>query len=67
MKKIVKPVLKWIFEMTFSNLHTTRFVIFTIQRPSDPQILMLTVRSHANADQGRISTYKFVVPGLSRR
>ena len=47
MNKIVKTVSELVFEITLSTLqvHTTRFVIFTIQRPSDPQVLMLTVRT----------------------
>ena len=51
-KKIVKPVLEYVLEITFSHLqvHTTRFVVFTIQRQSDPQVLMLTGQSHTNAD-----------------
>ena len=29
---------------------TTRFVTFAIQKPSDTQVMMLAVRSHANMD-----------------
>ena len=50
-EKIVKPVIEWVLEIIFTNLlvHTTRFVTFTTQKPSDVQVMMLAVRSNANA------------------
>ena len=35
---------------------TTRFVTFTTQKPSDIQVMMLAVRSHANAKPERFKT-----------
>ena len=52
MKKSFKPAIELVLEIIFSNLqvHRAGSVIFTRQRPSDTQVLMLAVRSHANDD-----------------
>ena len=62
-KKIIKPVPEQVIEITFSNLqaHTTRFVVFTMQRPSDPhQVWMVTGRSDANAVLLNWSNFKAI-------
>ena len=50
MKKSFKPVIEYVLEIIFTNLqvHTTRFVTFTTQKPSYIEVMMmLAVRSHA--------------------
>ena len=49
--------------MIFTNLqvHTTRFVTFTIQKPSDTQVMMLAVRSQADAKHIQLARCKFKV------
>ena len=39
----------------------TRFVTFTTQKPSDIQVMMLPVRSHANARLIQLARCKFKV------
>ena len=55
MKNSFKPVI------IFTNLqvHTTRFVTFTIRKLSDTQVMMLAVRSHANAKLIHLGRCKF--------
>ena len=46
MKKSFKPVIEQVLEIISTNLevHTIRFETFTIQKPSDTQVMILTVR-----------------------
>ena len=62
-EKSLKPVIEQILEIIFTNLqhHTARFVAFTTQKPSDIQVMMLAVRSHANAILIELKRYKFKV------
>ena len=52
-----------VLEIIFTNLqvHTTRFVTFTTRKPSDIQVMMLPVRSHANAKLIQLARCKFKV------
>ena len=63
MKKSFKPVIEWVLEIIFINLHvpTTRFATFTTQKLSDIQVMMLEVRSHANAKLIQLARCKFKV------
>ena len=47
-----KPVIELVLEIILTNLQvqTTKFVTFTTQKPSDIQVMMFAVLSHANAN-----------------
>ena len=55
MKQSFKPVIENVLEVILTNLqvHTTKFVTFTTQKPSDIQVMMLAVRSHAHGKPGK--------------
>ena len=63
MKKSFKQVIEQVLEIIFINfqVHTTRFVTFTTQKPSDIQVMMLAVRSQANAKLIQLVRCKFEV------
>ena len=61
-------MIEQVLEIIFTNLqvHTTRSVTFAIQKPSDTEVMMLAVWSHANTIQlvrckFKVSWVKFVL------
>ena len=65
MRKSFKPIIEEVLEIIFTNLqiysYTTRFVTFTTQKPADIQVMMLAVRSHANAKLIQLARCKFKI------
>ena len=63
MKQSFKSVIEWVLEVILTNLqvHTTRFVNVTTQKPSDIQVMILAVRSHAHAKLIQLARCKFKI------